>query len=243
MKKFLLVALLVTAIFICGCGSKYSDETYLDLVAFWAETKANAHDYLDAFETADDDFFLQQLYDGRIKPAPEKLTKIAVTGEYDGGKIVEIKFLEGRYKNKVGYTLARFVLDAGKERELDAAAVDGIIPIDKLPLQYKQAYDSLFDNGIKIDTPQVKSDEHGNYSLVADTNLPYGTRISVAGVETSTGENTFSVKLAAPPGKKIPVRILGEKDQPRNVISVNAALIKNKGDTYGIFGKEISLEN
>ena len=139
MKKFFAVACLVAAIFICGCGSKYSDETYLDLVAFWAETKENARDYLDAFETDDDDFLTQQFYDGRIKPAPEKLTRIAVTDEYDGGKIVEIKFLEGRYKNKVGYTLAKFVLDAGKERELDAAAVDGIIPIDKLPSQYKQA--------------------------------------------------------------------------------------------------------
>lgn len=242
MKKFFAVACLVAAIFICGCGSKYSDETYLDLVAFWAETKENARDYLDAFETDDDDFLTQQFYDGRIKPAPEKLTRIAVTDEYDGGKIVEIKFLEGRYKNKVGYTLAKFVLDAGKERELDAAAVDGIIPIDKLPSQYKQAYDSLLDNGIKIDNPRVKPDGHGNYSLVADTNLPYGTRISVAGVETSTGEKIFSVKFAAPPGKKIPVRILGEKDQPRNVISVNAALIKNKGDAYGIFGKESYIE-
>ena len=242
MKNFFAVAFLVAAIFICGCGSKYSDETYLDLVAFWAETKENARDYLDAFETDDDDFLTQQFYDGRIKPAPEKLTRITVTDEYDGGKIVEIKFLEGRYKNKVGYTLAKFVLDAGKERELDAAAVDGIIPIDKLPSQYKQAYDSLLDNGIKIDNPRVKPDGHGNYSLVADTNLPYGTRISVAGVETSTGEKNFSVKFAAPPGKKIPVRILGEKDQPRNVISVNAALIKNKGDAYGIFGKESYIE-
>lgn len=242
MRKFLTVAVLVALIFICGCGSKYSDETYLDLVAFWAETKENARDFLDGYETGDEDFLAQQFYDGRIKRAPEKLTRIAITGDYDSGKIVEIKFLEGRYKNKVGYTLARFVLDEGKERELDAAAKDGIIPIDKLPSQYKQAYDSLLDNGIKIDNPQVKSDGHGNYSLVADTNLPYGTRISVAGVEASTGEGNFSVKLAAPPGKKIPVRILGENDQPRNVKFVNAALVKDKGDAYGIFGKEISLE-
>lgn len=242
MKKFFAVACLVATILICGCGSKYSDETLIVDFAFWTEDRANIPDMLDAINTYDTEFLAQQVVDGKVKHA-DRETKIAVTDEYDGGKTVEIKFLEGRYKNKVGYTLARFVLDAGKERELDAAAVDGIIPIDKLPLQYKQAYDSLFDNGIKIDTPQVKSDEHGNYSLVADTNLPYGTRISVAGVETSTGENTFSVKLAAPPGKKIPVRILGEKDQPRNVISVNAALIKNKGDTYGILGKEISLEN
>ena len=242
MKKFLAVALILLVMCVAGCGSKYSDETYLDPVADWTETKDYVRDYLDALETDDDDFLMQQFYDGRIKAAPEKLTKIAVMDEYDSGKIVEIKFLEGRYKNKVGYTLAEFIIDAGKERELMEAAVDGIIPIDKLPSQYKQAYDSLFDNGIKIDNPQVKLDGHGNYSLVADTNLPYGTRISAAGVETSTGKSNFTVKLAAPPGKKILIRILNEKDQPRNVISVNAALVKNKGNAYSIFGKEIYIE-
>ena len=246
MKKILSVALMLLVICVCGCGSKYSDETYLDPVAGWTETKDYARDYLEAYETGDDDFLMQQYYDERIKPAPpfyDKLTKIAVMDEYDNGKIVEIKFLEGRYKNKVGYTLASFILDEGKERELEEAAKKGIIAVDKLPSEYKQAYESLLDNGIKIGNLQINPDGHGNYSLVADTNLPYGTRISVAGVETSTGEEKFSVKLASSPGKKIFVRILGEKEQPRNVILINEALVKNKGDAYGIFGREISLEN
>ena len=98
------------------CGSKYSDETLIVDFAFWTEDRKNIPDMLDAINTADIEFLAQQVVDGKVYHA-DRETKIAVTDEYDGGETVEIKFLEGRYKNKVGYTLAEFVRDVGRARE------------------------------------------------------------------------------------------------------------------------------
>lgn len=118
MKKIFLLALMFVILILVGCGNKYSDETLILKKAGWVENEENARDFLDALETNDDDFLTQQIIDGKIKIV-DKETKIAVLGDTDNGKIVNIKFSEGRYKNNVGYTLAEYIKDVGKERELE----------------------------------------------------------------------------------------------------------------------------
>ena len=89
--------------------------------ASWVETKENIPDFLNAAGLDeegeyDEEFLTQQLIEGRIK-FTDKEIKVAVTDELNSGKVIEIKFLQGRYKNKVGYTLPDFVRDKKKERE------------------------------------------------------------------------------------------------------------------------------
>lgn len=113
MKRFLAIALMMCVLVMVGCGnSNYSDETFLKPNASWVENKEYISDFLDAAETLDEDFFVQQLLEGKIKYV-DKETQVAVINELEKGKILEIKFLQGRYKNKTGYTLAKFIRDIG----------------------------------------------------------------------------------------------------------------------------------
>ena len=86
-KKILSVVLIVAAIILVGCGSKYSDETFIKENASWVEDKDKIADFLDVAETMDKDFFLQLYVDGKIKGI-DKETKVAVTGELNDGKIL-----------------------------------------------------------------------------------------------------------------------------------------------------------
>ena len=73
------------------------------------EKEENVIDFLDAWETHDNDFFVQQVYEGKIFHV-DKVTRIYYSNDrFNKGKIVKIKFLQGRYKNKTGYTLVDFV--------------------------------------------------------------------------------------------------------------------------------------
>ena len=141
MKKIFLLALMFMMIVCCGCGSKYSDETLIVEFAFWSEDKENIPDLLDAINTRDTEFLAQQVIDGKIKHA-EKETKVAVVSEFNNGEIVEIKFLQGRYKNKVGYTLSEFIIDVGKERELEKKRDAEKKAADEKRLADENRYDS-----------------------------------------------------------------------------------------------------
>ncbi|MBR1804799.1 MAG: hypothetical protein IJ774_00275 [Selenomonadaceae bacterium] len=199
MKKIFAVACLVAAIFICGCGSKYSDETLIVDFAFWSEDRANIPDMLDAINTCDTEFLAQQVVDGKVKHA-DRETKIAVTGEYDGGKIVEIKFLEGRYKNKVGYTLAEFVKDVKKEREQAQAKREQQEKDEQARREREQAAfdEAKAKENASLDELAVTSDgvqtivtlgdgTAAYHKIIGKTNLPDGTNLTVtlAGVKKS----------------------------------------------------------
>lgn len=196
MKNFLTVAVLVTAIFICGCGSKYSDETLIVGFAFWTEDRKNIPDMLDAINTADTEFLAQQIVDGKVYHA-DRETKIAVTDEYDGGETIEIKFLEGRYKNKVGYTLAEFVRDVGKEREQteieqkqhaqeeqarkerEQAAFDDAKAKDTTIFErLTKSIDKPLKDGVQI-VCEVGNGTPAYCKIIGVTNLPNETKINV----------------------------------------------------------------
>lgn len=114
--KFLSVMLVFLLVIMVGCGKKYSEETYLNEDAAWVEKKEYVTDFLDAIETMDGEFLYQQILEGKVQHV-DKETLVAVTDELERGKIVEIKFLQGRYKNKIGYTFPEFITDVAKERE------------------------------------------------------------------------------------------------------------------------------
>ena len=115
MKILTVVTIIVAAVMLFNRGDKYSDEVYIKENAFWVENKKDIADFIDVFENADEEFFTQQLIEGKIKFV-DKETKISVLNELNDGKIIEIKFLKGKYKNKSGYTLSRFIFDALKEK-------------------------------------------------------------------------------------------------------------------------------
>lgn len=202
MKKFFLLALVFMMIVCCGCGSKYSDETRIVEFAFWSEDKENIPDLLDAINTRDTEFLAQQVIDGKIKHA-EKETKVAVVSEFNNGEIVEIKFLQGRYKNKVGYTLAEYIKDVGKERELEKkrdaerkAAEEKRLADEKTRLEKEQADENarleqlknfLAQNNAQIACTMAQGTD-AYQKLIGTTNLPEGTRlkITLAGVKKET---------------------------------------------------------
>ena len=123
MKRILAIALMMCVLVMVGCGnSKYSDETVLEERVFWVENEDDIDDFIDgagrgANGEFDEDFLRQQLAEGRIKFS-EKEVKISVVDELRGGKVVEIKFLQGRNKNKIGYVFPEFIRDLKKEREV-----------------------------------------------------------------------------------------------------------------------------
>lgn len=196
MKKFLSVALVLIVIIISGCGSKYSDETFLQQNASWVETKENVDDFMDAAGRGndseyDEEFLMQQFLDGKIK-STDKEIKIAVTDKLKGGKVVEIKFLQGRYKNKVGYTFPEFIIDVGKERELEKkrdaekkAADEKRLADEKARLE--QLKNFLAQNNLQIACTMAQGTD-AYQKLIGTTNLPEGTRlkITLAGVKKET---------------------------------------------------------
>lgn len=211
MKRILAVALMFAMLITSGCGNKYSDETLMVDYALWVEDKENVPDMLDAINTHDKEFLAQQVIDGKVKHA-DKETKIAVTDEFDYGKIVEIKFLQGRYKNKVGYTLSEFIIDVGKERELEKkrdaerkAAEEKKLADEKARLEKEQADENarleqlknfLAQNNAQIACTMAQGTD-AYQKLIGTTNLPEGTRlkITLAGVKkeaTVQQDGTFS---------------------------------------------------
>ena len=77
---------------------------------FWVDKEENIHDFLDAIETRDNEFFEQQIHDGKIYYV-EKDTRINISNDtLNNGKIVKIQFLRGKYKNKEGYTYTQCVV-------------------------------------------------------------------------------------------------------------------------------------
>lgn len=210
MKKFLIVACLVMTIFICGCGSKYSDETLIVDFAFWTEDRANIPDMLDAINTYDTEFLAQQVVDGKVKHA-DRETKIAVTDEYDGGKTVEIKFLEGRYKNKVGYTLAEFVKDIGNAREQEKAKQEQNQKEEQARREREQA---AFDEAQAKENARLQEltaakgadgqivvalgDGTAAYhKIIGKTTLPEGTNLTVILANVKKSSSVHSGKFSA----------------------------------------------
>lgn len=206
MKKFFLLALIFVMI-ISGCGgNKYSNETFLQANASWVEIKENIDDFMDGAgrggdSEIDKEFLTQQLIDGKIKYTDKEI-KVAVTDELKGGKIVEIKILQGRYKNKVGYTFPEFIMDVGKERELEKKRdaerkaaeekklADEKSRLEKLAATEKEQFKQLAEqNPQSNDIVCTMADGTDAYQkLIGIANLPEGTRlkITLAGVKKET---------------------------------------------------------
>ena len=256
MRKFLTVAIIVAAIFICSCGSKYSDETLIVDFAFWTEDKKNIPDMLDAINTYDTEFLAQQVVDGKVKHA-DRETKIAVTGEYDGGKILEIKFLEGRYKNKVGYTLPKMIRDVGKEREQarekeKKKAEQEQARREKENAEFEEAkakdtarfeqltksIDKPLKDGVQI-VCEVGNGTPAYCKIIGVTNLPNETKINVTIGTFTKPANVYDGKISVLIGRSavsvgeqnFSIVTLDKNSQP---LEVQAAV-----DDDSIFGKQI----
>lgn len=76
--------------------------------SLWIEDKRYLHDYTDGFKSGDKEFLLQLVHEGKAYFV-EKNTGVVFNGIYEKGKIVKIRFFEGRYKNRSGYIWADFV--------------------------------------------------------------------------------------------------------------------------------------
>lgn len=203
MKKILSPLLMIVALILVGCGgSNYSDETLIVGYGYWSEKKENIPDLQDAINTSDVEYLVQQVIEGKVIRA-DKDTKIAVTGEYDGGKIVEIKFLQGRYKNKVGYTLPECIIDVAKEKEREKAEQETEEKKKKERLAREEANYEKAREEEKAQLEQLKKSlSEGNQQivctmakgtdayqkLIGTTTLPEGTHLKVilAGVEKET---------------------------------------------------------
>lgn len=194
MKKIFSVALIIFALILVGCGNKYSDETILIGYATFVENKENIADFLDAEENDDEEFLKQQVIDGRIKYV-DKETPVAVIDEMNGGKILEIKFLQGRYRNKVGYTRSDFVRDLKREKEIAKAKEDQRRAEEEKALAEQQKKEkeekarieqlvaegkiTVSQNGVEI-TCVMEEGANGTYrKLTGKTNLPEGMLLTV----------------------------------------------------------------
>ena len=204
MKKILTVALMAAIILLSGCGSNYSDETFLEERTFWVANKDDIDDFIDGAGRGDkgefdEDFLQQQLLEGRIQFS-DKEVKVAVTDELKGGKVVEIKFLQGRYKNKVGYTFPEFIIDVGKEKEIkkkqdEERRAKGLKQLEEQAKREQKekeyieqlAADKQSSDGVQI-VVALGDGTSAYQKLLGKTNLPEGTRLSVtlAGVKKET---------------------------------------------------------
>lgn len=136
MRKFLSIAFILVAMIIVGCGGEQSKSEKNSFVVkasyqqkedeerqrknmseglifgetFWVDKKENIRDFIEAIETRDNEFFEQQIRDGKIYYV-EKDTRINISNDtLNNGKIVKIQFLRGKYKNKEGYTYIKCVV-------------------------------------------------------------------------------------------------------------------------------------
>lgn len=138
MKNLFVVTLIFVVMILVGCGdeskSSSADDSFVVRAtylkeedeelkrmnvsagtimknAFWVEKEENIHDFLDAILTKDTDFFEQQIREGKILHV-DKDTKIHFSNDkLNNGTVIKIKFLQGRYKNKSGYTIAKFIYE------------------------------------------------------------------------------------------------------------------------------------
>lgn len=124
MKKIFAVACLVATIFICGCGGEKSAEQSaepkveqpapepekVDAVAvdgtIWAIDEENVAYLIDALDRNDGEY-LKQLSVEQKAFLVDRDTKVTRIGKPAANDTVMIKFKEGRYTNKTGYTRAR----------------------------------------------------------------------------------------------------------------------------------------
>lgn len=124
MKKFFAVACLVATIFICGCGGDKTAEQpaepkveqpapepeKVDAVAvdgtIWAIDEENVAYLIDALDRNDGEY-LKQLSVEQKAFLVDRDTKVTRIGKPAANDTVMIKFKEGRYTNKTGYTRAR----------------------------------------------------------------------------------------------------------------------------------------
>ncbi len=258
MKNFLSVALIVVVILFSGCGSNYSDEVVIKPYAVWLEDKKNLEDIFDALNDADTEYLEQHLR--KIKMM-DKETKVAVTDEFNNGKYVEIKFLQGRYKNKVGYTESESIIDVGKERELAKKEEEERKAAEEKKLEEQAKRDaeektrveqlasdgnmSTIQEGVRI-TCTMAEGTSAYQKLLGKTNLPEETHLSI----TLAGVNKASIvqkdgfftalfeRRIIPVGEQpISIKSLDRDSQPVNVQTVEDSLIKETGN--GILGKEL----
>lgn len=269
MRKILMIAMIITTLFLLGCENKYSDETYLIANASWVEDTENIVDFLNASGLDeegeyDEDFLMQQILDGKINYV-DKETKIEVMRELNvnGGKVLEIKIKQGRYKNKVVYTPAGFVRDLNQEREekkrkqreaeekekARQAEIELQLAKEKERVEElaKEGKGAFGQNGIEIICMMTEG-TNAYHKLVGKTNLPEGMRltITISGIEKHTvvkEDKTFSALFERPNifvGEyDLVIKTLDKDEQPANVQIFNDTFIEEKGTN--ILGKEIYL--
>ena len=159
----------------------------------WTETKENARDLLDALETNDKDFFVQLYADGKIKEV-DKETKITVTNELNDGKIIEIKFLQGRYKNKVGYTLLRFIEDIGEKRAQEKKrAEQEQISFDEAQAKEKSRLEKLTlsdSNDVQV-VVTLGDGTMAYHKIIGKTNLSDATNLIITLSDVKKGTTVY----------------------------------------------------
>lgn len=254
MNQVLSFILIIFSIIVLGCSNndKYSDETYVKTDSLWVENKGEIEDFLDGIYTHDVEFLTQQHIEGKVKSVDNEV-KIEVINELNNGQIVQIRFLQGRYKNKIGYTLSEWIKDEKEERERKTALENERMEAEKQYAEQiseaeKQRYDLLVKNGVQFNFNPVENTSSTYRKVSGTTNLPDGTklRIIISNVDrTTTVKNgNFSVlfeRTVVPVGEHdFSIKTLDKSLQPSNVKLTDENIVSNGRDS--ILGKRIYLD-
>jgi|GEM_PF-5287201 len=254
MNKLFSFILIAFSIIILGCNNdnKYSNETYIKADSLWVENKGEIGDFLDGVVTHDIEFLAQQHIEGKVKNVDKKVM-IEVMDELNNGKIVQIKFLQGRYKNKTGYTLSEWIKDEEEERERKIALENERMEAEKQYAEQiseaeKKRYDLLVKNGVQFNFNPVENTSSTYRKISGTTNLPDGTklRIIISNIDrTTTVKNgNFSVlfeRTVVTVGEHdFSIKTLDKSLQPANVKLTDENIVSNGRDS--ILGKRIYLD-
>lgn len=234
---------------------EYSDETEMVILAIWTNDKENIPDMLDAIYSYDEEFLDQQIIDGKVNQTDKEI-KIAVEGVLNDGNVVKVKFLQGRYKNKIGYTVPEFVRDVKEARELEekakkvrqertqAAIEDERSKDEAIIKQLANELTTPLKSGVQINCALGNSTET-SYKLLGATNLPDETNITVmlGNLKKSTqirngGFSIFFSKKMIPVGEqKLSITTFKMNEQPHEVQVMDNDGVQSGGDSF--LGKQV----
>lgn len=255
------VLIFIVAVIIFNRGSEYSgkpeysDETEMVILAIWTDDKENIPDMIDAIYSYDEEFLDQQIVDGKVKQTDKEI-KIAVEDVLNDGNVVKVKFLQGRYKNKTGYTAPEFVRDVKEARDLKEKAEKARQERRQVSIENEKAKDDArikqlangltipLKNGVQINYVLDDSAD-SSYKLIGATNLPDGTKINVTlgNFQKSTqvqdgGFSIFFSKRMMPVGEqKLSITTLNKSAQSSDVLIADNELARNGDESF--LGKQV----
>ena len=163
LKKFYAVALLILIFFLAGCGSdnlnkkkdydkQESEKLLLLQNSFWVQEYESLGYLIDALQRQDNDYLKQLMIEKKVFFV-DKDTNVIGNAVATDSNIEMILFKEGRYTNKEGITLRKFLVNNAELQQRRNEAINFII--DSFNESQKNISDLTADN-IEV-TKQIES--------------------------------------------------------------------------------------